>query len=180
MKQVIKPKGGLYVFGVIFLYLFFMFLPVFETVALIVESSENTLEISNIILVVIGCYLFPIFCLVLITIEITMYKAEIAGNSVIISSTHFFWDVLFQKKKKLKYEFDNLQAMQLQKGILYPNGYTIRFALIYDRKTKYLDLSRFSQKQVEIIKKNVLEIAKNVNGFEPIIQETKDKIWLAK
>ena len=178
MKCLVKPKGGLYIFGVIFLYLFFAFLPIYQTVVLSVE--ENILEISDIILTVICCYLFPVLFIVLHTIEITKYRAEITESDITISSTHFFLDVLFQKKKTIKYKFENLKAMQLQKGVFYPNGYTVRFELIYDRKTKYLDLSRFSKKQVEDIKLKIIEIAKKQNGFEPTILETKDRMWLSK
>ena len=88
--------------------------------------------------------------------------------------------MLFQKKKTIKYKFENLKAMQLQKGVFYPNGYTVRFELIYDRKSKYLDLSRFSKKQVEDIKLKIIEIAKKQNGFEPTILEIKDRMWLSK
>ena len=102
MKCLVKPKGGLYIFGVIFLYLFFAFGPVFETVALIVDGPDNTLEISDFVIMAIFCYLFPVLFIVLHTIEITKYRAEITESDITISSTHFFSGCAVSKEKNYK------------------------------------------------------------------------------
>ncbi len=174
---MIKPKGGLYIFGIIFWYIFFMFFLIFESVFLIIDPYEN-IEITKIILIVVFAYVIPIIAILLVTVDVLKYTIRITNDSVIISVSHNFIEGLTIKYKQTKYQLAGLKSVQQKKGITVLYGYSTHLVMKYENKTRHLDLSRFSKNQISIIQKTVLDRAQVLNGYEVKVLDSADKTWL--
>ena len=121
MRLEIKPKGGLYIFGLVFLYVFFSLFPIGAGIIMVYETIDTPLFYL--------CFVIEIPFYMLITIDVVRYKIVISDEEITIPSNKTCIDMLFHKKKK-KYNLIGLRAIQLQKGIIPFEGYTVKYVLI--------------------------------------------------
>lgn len=124
------------------------------------------------------CFVIELPFYILITIDIIRYKIVISDKEIIIPSNKTCIDMLFNRMEKKRYKLIGLKSIQLKKGIVPFEGYTVKYVLTYEKSKQTLDLSRFSRKQVEIIKNDILEKAKKINSGEVEILEPLEKTWL--
>lgn len=158
--------------GIIFIIMFFSMFPIGGALILIFEPGPIDSPIFYL------CFIIEIPIYIIVILDFVRAKVVISDEEIATNSNTTIVNMLFNKVKTTKYKFIGLRSLSLKKGVVPFRGYTVQCILKYDKARKILDLSRFSQKQIETIQKVIMENAKKINDTEVEILEPIDKMWL--
>lgn len=148
-----RPKGKLYIFTLTF---FFLFLSVFLIIAPILFIIDKDYW------ALILCILPGILTVLLIR-EIVRYKIVLTPTKIYLSANRTLF-ITYHKDLKISYK--GLQSMQYILGMGPTSILMSVIALNYEKgKLKYLDVNRFSAKQVTTIINTIKQFAEAYNSY---------------
>ncbi len=152
-KIEMRPKGKLYIFTLTF---FFLFLSVFLIIAPILFIIDK--DYWALILCVL-----PGILTVLLIREIVRYKIVLTPTKIYLSANRTLF-ITYHKDLKISYK--GLQSMQYILGMGPTSILMSVIALNYEKgKLKYLDVNRFSAKQVTTIINTIKQFAEAYNSY---------------
>lgn len=148
---IIRPHGRMYIIGLTAIYVFLLGLLSFSV--LFILSKWYWALLFEIL---------PIVCLILQTREVVKYKMKLTDTEIYLT-TQREWFIT--RHKNLKISYKNLKSIQYFFGLLQAR-FVSTIALTHnDEKLKYLDVSRFSEKQVGIIRDYIANFAQQYNSY---------------
>ena len=104
----------------------------------------------------------PIVLLVLQTREIFLYKIILSKTNIILAANR---DLFMTKHAATTLAYSGLQKLQYCLNFEEVGFIVAKIALIYDSSTKYLDVSRYSNKQIKAIMKGIKKFAEQNNEY---------------
>lgn len=141
----------MYIIGLIFIYAFLLGLLSFS--ALFILGKWYWALLFEIL---------PIVCLILQTREVVKYKIKLTDTKIHLAANREWF---ITRHKNLKINYKNLKSIQYFFGVLQAR-FVSAIALVYnDGKLKYLDVSRFSEKQVGTIMNHIANFAERYNSY---------------
>lgn len=148
---IIRPHGKMYIIGLIVIYAFLLGLLSFSVHFIL--SKWYWALLSEIL---------PIVCLILQTRDVVKYKIKLTDAHIYLAAQREWF---ITRHKNLKISYKNLKSIQYFFGLLQAR-FVSAIALTYnDEKIKYLDVSRFSEKQVGIIMDYIVTFAQQYNSY---------------
>jgi hypothetical protein len=152
MKIIIRPHGNIiYTVALVIVYAVFAGVLSFG-VLFIIEKCYWALLLEIPIMVI----------LILQTKELIRHKIELSDNQIYLTANNALF---MPKKKDLKISYKNLKSMQYFSGFI-PISLVSVIVLEYNSgKLKYLDVFRFSEKQITLIIKSIKELAEKYNSY---------------
>lgn len=149
-----RPKGGLYLSAIITIYVFLLlFFTVFPL---------STISLKKYTLTALS-FAIGIFFTFLQTREIIIYKIEIYDSKTCIAANRAFM-ITYQKAFTLEYK--NLKSMQLVYGTSFASLVMAVINFEYENGTnKYIDVNKFSKKQIHEIMNIIKQKAEAYNGY---------------
>lgn len=116
-------------------------------------------------------FIIPLVLLVLQVREVVLYKIRLTERKIYLAANR---DLFLIRHKNLEISYKGLKSIQYCLGFE-SIGFVSAIVLIYENdKLKYLNVLRFSDKQVDIIINNIKELAEKYNSYP--IEIKPDKI----
>ena len=154
-KITFRPKGGLYLFAIITIYVFLLLL--------FTVFPISTTYLKKYILTALS-FALGVFFTFLQTREIIIYKIDIYDNKTCIAANRAFM-ITYQKAFTL--EYGCLKSMQLAYGTSFASLVMAVINFEYENGTnKYIDVNKFSKKQIYAIMDVIKQKAESYNGYE--------------
>lgn len=150
-----RPRGKMYIVGLIAIYVFLVGLLSFSIV-FILNNSYWALMVE----------ILPLICLVWISIEVANYKIKLTDTKIHVVGQR---ERFTMRHKNFKIRYKDIKTIQYFFGVLQAQFVSV-IAIVYnDGKLKYLDVSRFSEKQVNKIMRHIVDFAERYNSYTIVV-----------
>lgn len=160
-KIIIYPHGKLYIFCLVLIYIFLIGLGVLFTYSIYPFAWWSILLLCGDLIIIV--------LLILQTREILRYKMVIEDNKVCLKANRTLFLV---RHKDLIIDFKGIKSIQFKAGVNLSVGFISAIVLNYDEKRmNYLNVMRFSRKQINYIIELIKTDAVKINGYEIEIKE---------
>ncbi len=151
MNINIRPKGKMYIFGLVLIYIFLSGILAFS-ILFILEKIYWALLLE----------ILPIVLIFLQTREVILYKIRLTDTKIYLAANRQLFMI---RHNNLKISYKGLKSIQYFLGFE-TIGLISAIALVYENdKLKYLDVLRFSDKQVDIIMGHIKDLAEKYNSY---------------
>ena len=148
-ELIIYPKGKAYIILLMIKYIF------------LIGLSFGFIFIEYLIPLILS-ELLILFLIALQTREIILYKMTISDSKIVLAANRDLYTV---RHKKIEISYKNLKSLQYFLGFE-SVGFISAIVLKYDNeKIKYLDVFRFSDKQVDEIVESIKDFAEAYNNY---------------
>ena len=185
MKRMIKPKGGLYITGLVLKLFFFLALAT-GGLYVVIWGEQLFSRIFMSVFVLLGTGLT-----IWLILEICRYRIELREYSVFAAAYRGFG---IQRHGDITFDLHGLKRVHYFEGVLAPVGEThrgisVQIAIVLnyregseggeDGEIKILDITRFSKKQAVFLMQSILSLARQCNSI-PVIWEENRYILLGR
>lgn len=147
---VIRPRGRAYVFYLALKY--GILLGVLAGLVLVAVNRGIGWWLALIVV--------PIVLLVLQTREVFLYKITVSNTTILLAANRDLW---MTKHTAVALTYRGLEKLQYCLNFEEAGFIVTKIALIYDGNTKYLDVSRYSNKQIKAIMQHIKTFAEQTN-----------------
>ena len=148
---IIRPHSKMYIIGLIAIYAFLLGLLSFSV--LFILSKWYWALLFEIL---------PSICLILQTREVVKYKIKLTDTNIHLAAQRE-WFVT--RHKNLTISYKNLKSIKYFFGLLQARFVSAIILIYNEEKLNYLDVSRFSEKQVGIIMDYIVKFAQQYNSY---------------
>lgn len=165
-KITFRPKGGLYLFGTAILYGFIISFLIIVPIYFLLKKEYLGIALS---------FTPALFLMILQTKEVVKYRIVVFNNKIYIAKNGA---ILMTYEKEFEINLKELKSIQLVYGQSAVSYIMAVINLEFDNNiSKYINLSKFSKKQIyeimNVIKQKaeayngyVIEIKPEINGFK--------------
>lgn len=154
-KVTFRPKGGLYIFANIFIYTFIIVFLIVVPIYFILEKVYFGVALS---------FIPALFLMILQTKEVVKYKIDVHNDKIYIAKNGA---ILMTYEKEFEINLKELKSIQLVYG---QSAVSYIMAVINlefnNNSSKYINLNKFSKKQIYVIMNVIKQKAEAYNGYE--------------
>ena len=154
-KITFRPKGGLYLFGTVAIYAFIIVFLIVVPIYFILEKVYLGVALS---------FIPALFLMILQTKEVAKYKIVVYNNKIYIAKNGA---ILMTYEKEFEIHLKELKSIQLVYGQSAVSYIMAVINLEFDNNSsKYINLNKFSKKQIYSIMNVIKQKAEAYNGYE--------------